>query len=57
MSPQEKVARNFHTWAVENEWLDPDYKEETVDQMIEDFKLLYEKAPRLYYLLMMISDR
>jgi hypothetical protein len=57
MTAQEKTARNFYEWAVEQDYLDTEYAEETINQMVEDFKLIHEKAPRLYYLLMEISDR
>lgn len=57
MTPQEKTARNFYEWAVKNEWLDTEYEEDTIEEMIKDFKILYEKTPRMYYLLREISDK
>lgn len=57
MTPQEKTARNFYEWAIANEWLDTEYEEDTIEEMIKDFIILYEKTPRMYYLLREISDR
>ena len=52
-----EVAFNFYEWLIENEYRDAEDFEEDIDEMIEDFTVMQEEAPRMFNLLRDISDR
>ena len=52
-----RVAMNFTEWLVDMEYLTRQDAEDDIDEMIEDFRELEQKVPRLFNLLRDISDR
>lgn len=52
-----EVAVNFYEWLIDNEYCSRENFEEDIDEMIEDFTVMQEKAPKMFNLLRDISDR
>lgn len=53
----EKVTYNFITWLINNEYYTLNDFIEDESDMLEDFKTLEEKIPRLFNLLANITDQ
>ena len=52
-----RAAINFSEWLIENGYLTTDEVKEDINDIIEDFVVLKDKAPKLFYLLKNITDK
>lgn len=53
----EKIASNFFDWLIDMEYCNPEDKEEDIENMIKDFRVMQREVPRMFNLLRDICDR
>ncbi len=53
----EKIANNFFDWLIDMGYCNAEDKEEDIEDMIEDFRVIQREVPRMFNLLRDICDR
>lgn len=52
-----EVAFNFYEWLIDMGYCNKEDFEDDIDEMIEDFEKMFDITPRIYNLLIYISDK